>query len=56
MLKAEDLQRELEEWREARLRKAGSRGGVNDLRTVRVKGQQVVVVTKPRRPAPAANH
>lgn len=48
MLK-EDLEKELRKWREARARKQGSRGVPNDRRTLRVNGQEVVVITKPKR-------
>lgn len=52
MLKSNDLEDELRRWRADRARK--QTGGVrpaiiNDRRTVRVNGQEVVVVTKPKR-------
>lgn len=50
MLKSGDLEKELRNWREARARKQGARPVSNDRRTVRVNGQEVVVITKPKRP------
>ncbi len=49
MLKSGDLEKELRNWREARARKQGARTISNDRRTVRVNGQEVVVITKPKR-------
>ena len=49
MLKASDLENELRKWREARAQKQSHRGVSNDRRTVRVNGQEVVVITKPKR-------
>jgi hypothetical protein len=49
MLKTSDLENELRKWREARARKHSHRSGSNDRRTVRVNGQEVVVITKPKR-------
>ena len=50
MIKAHaDLEKELRKWREARARKQGGRQNPNDRRTVRVNGQEVVVITKPKR-------
>jgi hypothetical protein len=50
MLKT-DLEDELRRWRADRARKQTSAPVSNDRRTVRVNGQEVVVVTKPKRPA-----
>jgi len=51
MLKA-DLEDELRRWRANRARKQTTTTAVpNDRRTVRVNGQEVVVVTKPKRSA-----
>ena len=44
-----DLEKELRKWREARARKSSARPVPNDRRTVRVNGQEVVVITKPKR-------
>ena len=44
-----DLEKELRKWRVARARKSGARPVPNDRRTVRVNGQEVVVITKPKR-------
>ncbi|OFV91079.1 MAG: hypothetical protein A3J75_02635 [Acidobacteria bacterium RBG_16_68_9] len=53
-----ELEKELRKWREARARKQNSDPAPNDRRTVpapndrrtvRVKGQEVVVITKPKR-------
>jgi hypothetical protein len=51
-----DLENELRKWREARARKSSARPVPNDRRpvpndrrTVRVNGQEVVVITKPKR-------
>ena len=49
MLKSTELEKALRSWREERARKQGARGVPNDRRTVRVNGQDVVVVTKPKR-------
>ena len=48
MLKS-NLEKELHKWREARAKKQGGRQTPNDRRTVRVNGQEVVVITKPNR-------
>ena len=52
-----DLEKELLKWREARAKKQTARQAPterrnvpSDRRTVRVNGQEVVVVTKPKRP------
>ena len=52
MLKS-DLEDELRRWRADRARKQTVRTAspINDRRTVRVNGQEVVVVTKPKRAA-----
>ena len=49
MLKSDDLESQLRKWREDRARKQSARPMPNDRRTVRVNGQEVVVVTKPKR-------
>jgi len=55
MLKSSGLEQELQRWREARARKQLARPVlmdrrvVNDRRTVRVNGQEVVVVKKLKR-------
>ena len=49
MLKSEDLEAQLRKWREDRARKQAARPVSNDRRTVRVNGQEVVVITKPKR-------
>jgi hypothetical protein len=49
MQKGGDLEDQLRKWREDRARKLSSRPAPNDRRTVRVNGQEVVVVTKPKR-------
>lgn len=49
MLKGSDLEGELRRWRENRARKQTERPVPQDRRTVRVNGQEVVVVTKPKR-------
>ena len=49
MLKSDDLESQLRKWREDRARKQSARPMTNDRRTVRVNGQEVVVVTKPKR-------
>ncbi|HSQ01409.1 MAG TPA: hypothetical protein VL049_29660 [Candidatus Dormibacteraeota bacterium] len=54
MLKSNDLEDELRRWRADRARKQTVRQTVNDRRTVRVNGQEVVVVTKPKRGASIA--
>lgn len=51
MLKSDDLESQLRKWREDRARKHSTRSLSNDRRTVRVNGQEVVVVTKPKRSA-----
>jgi len=45
------LEDQLRKWREERARKQSTRpvSNSNDRRTVRVNGQEVVVVTKPKR-------
>lgn len=53
MLKSSDLEDELRRWRADRARKHASGPAPNDRRTVRVNGQEVVVVTKPKRTATA---
>jgi len=46
------LEDELRRWRADRVRKQTTSTVVpNDRRTVRVNGQEVVIVTKPKRPA-----
>jgi hypothetical protein len=49
MLKSSDLENQLRKWREDRARKHSARPVSNDRRTVRVNGQEVVVITKPKR-------
>jgi hypothetical protein len=49
MFKTGDLEKELRKWREARAQKQSHRPTSNDRRTVRVNGQEVVVITKPKR-------
>jgi hypothetical protein len=49
MLKPNDLEKELRKWREARARKHHGRQTPADRRTVRVNGQEVVVITKSKR-------
>jgi hypothetical protein len=50
MIKASvELEKELQRWREAR--RQGGRPISNDRRTVRVNGQEVVVIKKPKRSA-----
>jgi hypothetical protein len=49
MLKTSELEKELQRWREARARKHSMHHAPKDRRTVRVNGQEVVVVTKPKR-------
>ena len=51
MMKSDDLEAQLRKWREDRARKQGARQMSNDRRTVRVNGQEVVVITKPKRSA-----
>jgi len=51
MLKSTDLEDELRRWRADRARKQSTGPAPNDRRTVRVNGQEVVVVTKPKRSA-----
>ena len=48
-MKTSELENELRKWREAKARKQGARPTSNDRRTVRVNGQEVVVITKPKR-------
>ncbi len=48
MLKG-NLEKELRKWREARAQKRGGRQTASDRRTLRVNGQEVVVITKPKR-------
>lgn len=45
----ENLEDELRKWREKRSRKSPSKDSAQDRRTVRVNGQEVVVVTKSKR-------
>jgi len=45
----QNLEKELRKWREARARKTGGRQTPADRRTLRVNGQEVVVITKPKR-------
>ncbi len=47
--KSQDMATELRKWREARAKKQSGRQTPNDRRTLRVNGQEVVVVTKPKR-------
>lgn len=54
MLKGSDLEGELRRWRADRARKQTVRQTITDRRTVRVNGQEVVVVTKPKRSATIA--
>ena len=49
MFKTSDLEKELRNWREARANKQSMRPSTRDRRTVRVNGQEVVVITKPKR-------
>jgi hypothetical protein len=51
MVKSDDLASQLRKWREDRARKQSGRQQPNDRRTLRVNGQEVVVVTKPKRTA-----
>lgn len=44
-----DLEKELLKWRQARAQKQNARQAPADRRTVRVNGQDVVVVRKPKR-------
>jgi hypothetical protein len=44
-----ELEKELRKWREEKARKQGGQQTPKDRRTVRVNGQEVVVITKPRR-------
>lgn len=53
MVKSGDMESQLRQWREDRARKQSTRSLPNDRRTVRVNGQEVVVVTKPKRSASA---
>jgi len=45
----ENLEDELRKWREKRSRKGPGKETANDRRTLRVNGQEVVVVTKSKR-------
>ena len=49
MLKTSDIEKTLRIWREEKARKQNARPQSNERRTVRVNGQEVVVVTKPKR-------
>ncbi|HYD48687.1 MAG TPA: hypothetical protein VEB21_10085 [Terriglobales bacterium] len=49
MLNKEQLEDELRRWREKRGRKFGGKQMASDRRTVRVNGQEVVVLTKSKR-------
>ena len=49
MIKSNYLEKELRKWRADRARKHAVRQVPNDRRTVRVNGQEVVVITKPKR-------
>ena len=49
MLKASDLENQLRRWREEKARKQATRALPSDRRTVRVNGQEVLVVVKPKR-------
>ena len=49
MLTKNNLEKELRKWREARAKKQGGRQAPTDRRTLRVNGQEVVVITKPKR-------
>jgi hypothetical protein len=49
MLKTSDLETQLRQWREERARKQATRALPTDRRTVRVNGQEVLIVTKPKR-------
>lgn len=53
MLNKENLEDELRKWREKRGRKFGNSQQPTDRRTVRVNGQEVVVLTKSSKRAPA---
>lgn len=44
-----ELEKELRRWREERARKQGGRPVPKDRRTVRVNGQEVLVITRPKR-------
>ena len=46
-----EIEKELRRWREERARKQGGRQAPSDRRTLRVNGQEVVVISKPKRPA-----
>lgn len=52
MLNKEQLEDELRKWREKRGKKFGGKVQPSDRRTLRVNGQEVVVLTKTKR-APA---
>ena len=45
-----ELEKELRKWREERARKQGGRPVPKDRRTHRVNGQEVVVISRPKRP------
>jgi hypothetical protein len=45
----QNMEKELRKWREARARKQSSRQVPSDRRTLRVNGQEVVVITKSKR-------
>ena len=49
MFTKNDLEKELRKWREARAKKQGSKPAPADRRTLKVNGQEVVVITKPKR-------
>lgn len=49
-MSAKELERQLKQWRETRVRK-GAQQTVADRRTVRVNGQEVMVITKARNKA-----
>jgi hypothetical protein len=51
MMKPNDLEAQLRKWREDRARTQSTHQMPNDRRTVRVNGQEVVVITKPKRSA-----
>lgn len=51
MAKTGDLEAQLRQWREDRARKQSARPVAKDRRTLRINGQEVVVVTKPKRHA-----
>jgi len=49
MLKTDELEKELRNWREERARRVNARPLPNDRRTVRVNGREVVVVSRVKR-------